>query len=39
MKVIVWKHGDAWAVRSKDWLQRQYGFATWQEAKAFGEAW
>lgn len=26
--MVTWKHGDAWAIRTKDWSKRMYGFAS-----------
>lgn len=35
IRVIVWQHGEAWAVRTRDWSRRMYGFETREMAKQF----
>lgn len=35
IRVVVWQHGDAWAVRTRDWNHRMYGFDNREAAKQF----
>jgi len=35
MKVIAWKHGEAWAVKTVDGKRRMHGFESREQAKQY----